>query len=51
MAAAIQLRQGGADVDLVEIDPDWRSYGAGISPGGGADFASDSRRSAFSMNS
>jgi 2-polyprenyl-6-methoxyphenol hydroxylase-like FAD-dependent oxidoreductase len=34
MAAAIALRQRGADVDLVEIDPGWRSYGAGISLGG-----------------
>ena len=34
MAAAIQLRQQGAEVDLVEIDPGWRSYGAGISLGG-----------------
>ena len=34
MAAAIQLRKQGADVDLVEIDPGWRSYGAGISLGG-----------------
>jgi len=34
MSAAIQLRKVGADVDLVEIDPGWRSYGAGISLGG-----------------
>jgi 2-polyprenyl-6-methoxyphenol hydroxylase-like FAD-dependent oxidoreductase len=34
MAAAIQLRKQGIDVDLVEIDPGWRSYGAGISMGG-----------------
>ncbi|MCW5645065.1 MAG: FAD-dependent oxidoreductase [Rhodoferax sp.] len=34
MAAAIQLRKQGAQVDLVEIDPGWRSYGAGISLGG-----------------
>jgi 2-polyprenyl-6-methoxyphenol hydroxylase-like FAD-dependent oxidoreductase len=34
MAAAIQLRKQGANVDLVEIDPGWRSYGAGISLGG-----------------
>jgi 2-polyprenyl-6-methoxyphenol hydroxylase-like FAD-dependent oxidoreductase len=34
MAAAIQLRKSGAEVDLVEIDPGWRSYGAGISLGG-----------------
>ena len=36
MSAAIQLRKAGADVDLIEIDPDWRSYGAGISLGGAA---------------
>ena len=34
MSAAIELRRQGADVDLVEIDPGWRSYGAGISLGG-----------------
>ncbi|SRR5579883_39358 len=34
MAAAIQLRKVGASVDLVEIDPVWRSYGAGITLGG-----------------
>lgn len=34
MAAAIALRQHGFGVDLVEIDPGWRSYGAGISLGG-----------------
>ena len=34
MAAAIQLRRRDIDVDLVEIDPAWRSYGAGISLGG-----------------
>jgi len=34
MAAAIQLRRRDIDVDLVEIDPGWRSYGAGISLGG-----------------
>jgi naringenin degradation protein FdeE len=28
MSAAIQLRKIGAAVDLVEIDPGWRSYGA-----------------------
>ena len=33
MAAAVALRQRGAEIDLVEIDPDWRSYGAGISLG------------------
>ena len=34
MSAAIQFRKAGAIVDLVEIDPGWRSYGAGISMGG-----------------
>lgn len=34
MAAAIELRKRGQQVDLVEIDPGWRSYGAGISLGG-----------------
>ena len=34
MSAAIQFRKQGIDVDLVEIDPDWRNYGAGISIGG-----------------
>ena len=34
MAAAIELRKLGADVDVAEIDPGWRSYGAGISLGG-----------------
>lgn len=34
MAAAIELRKRDFDVDLVEIDPGWRSYGAGISLGG-----------------
>ena len=34
MAAAIELRKRGMAVDLVEIDPGWRSYGAGISLGG-----------------
>ena len=33
MSAAIQLRKAGAAVDLVEIDPGWRSYGAGITLG------------------
>ena len=31
MSAAIALRKNGAEVDLVEIDPGWRNYGAGIS--------------------
>ena len=34
MAAAIELRRQGVRVELVEIDPGWRSYGAGISLGG-----------------
>jgi len=34
MSAAIELRKRGASVDLVEIDPGWRNYGAGISLGG-----------------
>ena len=34
MAAAIELRRQGIDVEVVEVDPDWRSYGAGISLGG-----------------
>jgi 2-polyprenyl-6-methoxyphenol hydroxylase-like FAD-dependent oxidoreductase len=33
-SAAIELRKRGAEVDLVEIDPGWRNYGAGISLGG-----------------
>ena len=33
MSAAIALRKHGAEIDLVEIDPGWRSYGAGISLG------------------
>lgn len=31
MSAAIMMARGGIAVDLVEIDPGWRSYGAGIS--------------------
>ncbi|MTH79979.1 FAD-dependent oxidoreductase [Paracoccus aestuariivivens] len=31
MSAAIMLARGGIETDLVEIDPGWRSYGAGIS--------------------
>lgn len=34
MSAAIELRKRGIAVDLVEIDPHWRNYGAGISIGG-----------------
>lgn len=30
MSAAIALRQRGVSVDLVDIDPEWRVYGAGI---------------------
>jgi 2-polyprenyl-6-methoxyphenol hydroxylase-like FAD-dependent oxidoreductase len=30
MAAAIGLRQAGVDVDLIDIDPNWKVYGAGI---------------------
>lgn len=34
MSASIELRKRGIDVDLVEIDAGWRSYGAGITLGG-----------------
>ena len=34
MSAAIELCKRGVAVDLVEIDPGWRSYGAGISLNG-----------------
>lgn len=34
MSAAIELRKRGIAVDLVEVDPAWRNYGAGISIGG-----------------
>jgi 2-polyprenyl-6-methoxyphenol hydroxylase-like FAD-dependent oxidoreductase len=34
MAAAIEFARRGIAVDLVEIDPEWRSYGAGISLNG-----------------
>ena len=30
MAAAIALRKRGVEVDLIDIDPDWKVYGAGI---------------------
>ncbi len=30
MATAIRLRETGADVTLIDIDPEWRVYGAGI---------------------
>ena len=33
MSAAIQMRKTRASVDVVELDPGWRSYGAGISIG------------------
>lgn len=36
MAAAIALRRDGHEVDLIEIDTGWRSYGAGLSLGGAA---------------
>lgn len=34
MCAALELRKQGVSVDLVEIDPEWRVYGAGISLSG-----------------
>jgi 2-polyprenyl-6-methoxyphenol hydroxylase-like FAD-dependent oxidoreductase len=34
MCAAIELRKRGVNVDLVEIDPQWRVYGAGITISG-----------------
>ncbi|MCB1686936.1 MAG: FAD-dependent oxidoreductase [Halioglobus sp.] len=34
MSAAIQLRKQGIETHLLEIDPDWRADGAGISVGG-----------------
>jgi 2-polyprenyl-6-methoxyphenol hydroxylase-like FAD-dependent oxidoreductase len=34
MATAIELARRGMHVELVEIDPGWRAYGAGISLGG-----------------
>ena len=34
MATAIQCAKQGLKVDLVEIDREWRAYGAGISIGG-----------------
>src|ERR1700722_2266354 len=30
MSCAIQMRKAGVAVDLIEIDPGWRIYGAGI---------------------
>ncbi len=34
MCAAIELRKRNAQVDLVELDPHWRVYGAGITLSG-----------------
>ena len=34
MCAAIELRKRGVHVDLVELDPQWRVYGAGITLSG-----------------
>ncbi|WP_076536568.1 FAD-dependent oxidoreductase [Shewanella sp. UCD-KL21] len=34
MSAAIELRKNNIETDLVEIDPNWRTDGAGISIGG-----------------
>jgi 2-polyprenyl-6-methoxyphenol hydroxylase-like FAD-dependent oxidoreductase len=34
MCTAIQLRKLGIDVDLVEVNPDWSVYGAGITVSG-----------------
>ena len=34
MCAAIELRKRGTQVDLVELDPHWRVYGAGITLSG-----------------
>ena len=34
MAAAIQLRKSDFNVDIIEIDAEWRSYGAGITMSG-----------------
>lgn len=30
MSAAIRLREQGVEVDLIDIDPNWRVYGAGL---------------------
>jgi 2-polyprenyl-6-methoxyphenol hydroxylase-like FAD-dependent oxidoreductase len=30
MCAALELRKRNVDVDLIEVDPEWRVYGAGI---------------------
>lgn len=42
MSAAIQMAKNGISVDLVEIDPDWCTLGAGISIGGATLRALDS---------
>jgi 2-polyprenyl-6-methoxyphenol hydroxylase-like FAD-dependent oxidoreductase len=34
MSAAISLRMAGIDVDLIDIDPDWRAAGAGLTLNG-----------------
>ena len=34
MAASIQMRKAGIDVDLVEVDANWRPEGAGITVSG-----------------
>lgn len=34
MSAAIEMSKAGVEVDLVEIDPNWRADGAGITLGG-----------------
>ena len=49
MSAAIEFRKAGANVEIVEIDPGWRSYGAGITLGGATLRAFE--RSASSTNS
>jgi 2-polyprenyl-6-methoxyphenol hydroxylase-like FAD-dependent oxidoreductase len=36
MSLGIELRKRDIDVDLVEIDPEWRVYGAGITINGAA---------------
>jgi 2-polyprenyl-6-methoxyphenol hydroxylase-like FAD-dependent oxidoreductase len=34
MACAIEMRKVGFDVDLIDIDPDWKVYGAGLTTTG-----------------
>ena len=51
MTAAIQLRKAGADVELVEIDPGWRTYGAGITLAGSGASLGLCARSASSTTS